>query len=83
MSEEKATIKAAFIGGVFLLIATLLTIFGSDIRNALLAESGSIGQDSTEQNLELKEPDNSTSNNTYRVTKNLPEDPITPESARA
>ena len=68
-----------------LIATTLLTIFGSDIRNALLAESGSIGQDSTEPKFGIKGTrQHSTSNNTgSRVTKNLPEDPITPESSRA
>ena len=64
-SKGKATIKAVYIGSFFLLIATLLTFLGTEIRGFFIGESVFASQDSIEQvidsNNEVNEPTNNSS----------------------
>jgi uncharacterized protein (TIGR02145 family) len=61
-SEGKSTIKTAYIGCFFLLIVTVLTFLGTEIRGFFIGESVFASQDSIEQlidsNNEVNEPTN-------------------------
>jgi len=64
-SEGKAALKAAYIGGFFILIATLLTFLGTEIRGFSIGVSVLESQDTIEQvngsNNEFNEPANNSS----------------------